>query len=109
MARAVENSRFAAHARLITMQGIAIARFNVVDIAGLRARLDLPVLVVTRRVPDLKAVQTALLNRVRPGRGKWRMIERPARMEPARRAGWLGGCGCGAALFFQSTGVCRSP
>lgn len=29
MVRVVENSRFAAHAQLITLQGIVIARFNV--------------------------------------------------------------------------------
>lgn len=82
IARSLEHSQFAAHAQLIMLQGIAMAGFNVVDIDRLRGRLGLPVLVVARREPDLAAMRAALLDRVRGGVRKWRIIERTGPMEP---------------------------
>src|SRR5262249_34343573 len=56
---------------------------NVVDIWGLHAVLRLPVIVVARRPPNLRAIESALCSRVRGGLRKWRLIERAGPMEPA--------------------------
>jgi uncharacterized protein len=77
----VKGSRFAAHTRLILLEGIALAGFNVVDIHGLAKALEKAVLVVVKRKPDRPAVQRALLDRVRGGRRKWALIEKAGEME----------------------------
>jgi endonuclease V-like protein UPF0215 family len=77
----VGGSRFADHLQLVMLQGIAFAGFNVVDMHALNRLLDLPVLVVTRRRPDLKAIRDALLGQVPGGRRKWRLIESAGEME----------------------------
>jgi endonuclease V-like protein UPF0215 family len=72
----IRQSRFRRHPRLILLQGIAVAGFNVVDIQDLNRRLGIPVLVVSRREPDLATVRDALLGSVPGGKRKWRLVER---------------------------------
>jgi endonuclease V-like protein UPF0215 family len=76
LAGLVAGSRFAEHVRLVMLQGIALAGFNVVDVFDLHHRLGLPVLVVSRKLPDLAAVRHALTMRVHGGEQKWALIER---------------------------------
>lgn len=89
----VSGSRFASHIQAVLLQGIAMAGFNVVDLAGLHEALRLPIIVVARRKPDLPAIRRALLEKVPGGRRKWCLIERLAPMEPI------------AGVFVQRVGV----
>jgi len=82
LVRLVSGSRFHAQLQLVMTQGIAFAGFNVIDIHALHAALGLPVLVVSRRRPDLHAIRGALLDRVPGGARKWRLIEAAGPMEP---------------------------
>ncbi|RFF27728.1 MULTISPECIES: DUF99 family protein [unclassified Wenzhouxiangella] len=83
IATMIDDSRFRTHLGVVLLQGIALAGFNVVDIHALNRRLDLPVLVVARRPPDMESIRRALLERVPGGRRKWRLIEKAGPMEPA--------------------------
>ena len=82
LARTVRGSRHYRHLRLILLQGIALAGFNVVDVNALREMTRLPVLVVVRRRPNPEAVRRALLSRVPGGRRKWRLIQSAGPAEP---------------------------
>ncbi|MDI1452153.1 DUF99 family protein [Polyangium sp. 6x1] len=93
LATMIQGSRFAAHTRLVMMEGIALAGFNVVDIHALAERLGMAVLVVSKRNPNVPAVRHALLERVRGGARKWRLIEKAGPMEPC------------ADLFIQRAGL----
>jgi endonuclease V-like protein UPF0215 family len=81
LARLVGDSKFAEHAQLVMLQGIALGGFNVVDVFALFKSLGLPVLVVTRREPDMDAVRQALLDQVPQGKQKWAVIEKLGPME----------------------------
>jgi endonuclease V-like protein UPF0215 family len=91
----VGGSKFARQLQLVLLQGIALAGFNVVDLAALHARLRVPLMVVVRRRPRLERVRTALLARVKGGARKWRLIERLGPAEPV------------AGLFVQRAGISR--
>lgn len=74
MVDVVRRSQFVGHVRAVLLQGIAVAGFNVVDVHALSAGLGLPVLVVMRRRPDLRAIEEALA-RVPGGARKWALVE----------------------------------
>jgi len=93
LARMVQHSRFVSHLQAVLLQGIALGGFNVVDIQELHRVLGLPVLVVSRRAPDLHAVETALLQRVPGGARKWRLVQRAGPVEAL------------AGVYVQRTGV----
>lgn len=78
-----EDTRFREHTRLLLLQGIAVAGFNVVDLDALHARVGIPVLVVARRMPRLEAMRAAL-RAVPGGARKWSLIERAGPMEALR-------------------------
>ncbi|MBS0013409.1 MAG: DUF99 family protein [Desulfobacterales bacterium] len=78
----VDQSRFAQHIRMILLQGIALGGFNVVDVFDLHDRLNLPVMVVARKQPDMTTIKNALLTHIARGREKWAIIERLGPMEP---------------------------
>ena len=77
----VSRSRFHHQLHAVLLQGIAFAGFNVVDISALHTALNLPVLVIARKKPDLAAIRNALLNHVRGGARKWNLIEQAGPME----------------------------
>jgi endonuclease V-like protein UPF0215 family len=83
LARLVAESRFAKHVQLMMLQGITMAGFNVVDVHYLHTQLDISILVVSRKLPDMAAVQKALLTEVRGGEQKWALIEQLGPLEPA--------------------------
>lgn len=82
LVRMVGGSRFAPQLQLVLLQGVALAGFNVVDLAALRERTGCAVLVVARKQPDLDAIREALLTRVPGGKRKWRLVEQAGPMEP---------------------------
>ena len=96
MTELVRASQFGLHAQAIMIQGIAVGGFNVVDVHALSKALKIPVLVVTRRRPDMAAVKRALFvdgpagrPRVAGAAQKWRLIEGAGTMEqlgPSRRS-----------------------
>jgi hypothetical protein len=96
VASMLERSRFRDHCRGVLLQGIALAGFNVVDIHGLSERLGLPVLVVARRKPDMRAIRAALETWVPGGSRKWELIQRAGPMERLGRV-WVQRAGLGLA------------
>lgn len=84
IAAMVRRSRFAAQVQLVMLQGIAVAGFNVIDIHRLSRALGVPVLVVARRMPDLRSIEAALRGGVRGGDRKWAAIVSAGVMEPAQ-------------------------
>jgi endonuclease V-like protein UPF0215 family len=88
IARLVTATKFAPQLQLIMLQGIALAGFNVVDLRALHDRTGRPVLVVARQAPDLARIRRALLDHVRGGARRWRLIEAAGPMEKVGRV-WV--------------------
>lgn len=93
ISRMVARSRFFDHLQVILLQGIALAGFNVVDIGALHKQLGRAVMVVVRRLPDQEAVRRALIEKVRGGSRKWRLVEQAGPIEPI------------AGLYVQRVGL----
>jgi endonuclease V-like protein UPF0215 family len=91
--RLVAGSKFARQLQLVLLQGIALASFNVIDVAARHRALGMPVLVVVRPRPRRERGGRALLARVPGGARKWRLIERLGPVEPV------------AGVFVQRVGL----
>ena len=96
LADMVLRSRFNAHLQVVMLQGITVAGFNVIDLASLYQTLQVPVLTVVRRMPDLAAIRRALLTRVPGGRQKWALIQHSGPLEAV------------AGVFVQRVGISLS-
>ena len=108
------RSKFCDHIRLVLLQGIAMGGFNVIDVFDLHKRLMLPVLVVSRKKPDMAAVRSALLHHIPRGREKWKVIEALGPMEPVeniyvQRVGISAGQAAGVLQRFCIHGRIPEP
>ena len=84
LVRLVTETRFSGHIQVVLLQGIAFAGFNVIDLHGLHDTLELPVIAVARKQPNLNAIRDALLNKVPGGARKWSLIHELGPMERIR-------------------------
>jgi endonuclease V-like protein UPF0215 family len=73
IASMVVNSPHYKQLRIVMLDGITFAGFNVVDIQKLNSNLRLPIVTVTREKPNLKEIRGALKNL--PGsEERWRIL-----------------------------------
>jgi hypothetical protein len=73
LASMIKSSPHCKQLRLVMLNGITFAGFNVVDIKRLNLATELPVIAVTRDKPDLEAVRKAL-NNLPKSEERWKMI-----------------------------------
>ena len=91
--RLVSKSHYRDHLQAVLLQGITFAGFNVVDLQAAFDALQLPVVAVSRRQPDMEAVRSALLEHVSDGQRKWRLIKKAGPIDPA------------AGVYVQRAGI----
>jgi endonuclease V-like protein UPF0215 family len=58
------------------IDGTAVGGFNVIDVAALHDRVDRPIATVTRRKPDLTAIEMALRRRFDDWEDRLRLMRR---------------------------------
>lgn len=73
IAAMINNSPHSKQLRLVLLNGITFAGFNVVDIKKLNFATNLPVITLTREKPDLEAIRKALSN-LPKSQERWQMI-----------------------------------
>jgi len=84
--------------RVVVLNGITFAGFNVVDIKGLFKKVGLPVIAVTREKPDFEEIRKALENL--PEREKrWKAIENAGKIVEVRTRG------AEEAVYIQIAGI----
>src|SRR5439155_1647254 len=76
IAAMVAGSRYRAGLAMILIDGTAVGGFNVIDVDSLHERVDRPVVTVTRRKPDLAAIETALRRRFDDWEDRLRLMRR---------------------------------
>ena len=74
MVTMIINSPFYRELRIVLLDGITFAGFNVVDISKLSGMVDLPVTSVAREKPDLEKIRRALKN-LPDFDARWQAIE----------------------------------
>ena len=74
IAAMIESSPYYRELRIVVLDGVTFAGFNVVDISKLSRRVELPVISVARKKPDLEEIRSALKN-LPDFKIRWRAME----------------------------------
>jgi hypothetical protein len=93
----INSSRHKEQLKVVMLDGITFGGFNLVDIKKLNKETDLPVIVVNRKLPDLKSVKKALMN-FEDFEKRWKIV---------KNAGKIKTCNLrkGEKLFYQNVGI----
>jgi len=79
IAAMIESSPFYGEIRVVVLDGVTFAGFNVVKISKLSRRVNLPVISVVREKPDLKEIRSALKN-LPDSELRWRAMENAGKL-----------------------------
>ncbi len=93
----INNSRHKRQLRVVMLDGITLAGFNIVDIVKLHRATELPVLVVNRKMPNLTSVREALKN-FKDYETRWQTIKRAGKVKKCKLKG-------DKDLYYQSIGL----
>lgn len=98
IATMIKGSPHYAQLRVIMLDGITFAGFNVVDITELFRKVKLPVIAVVREKPNLEEIKKALENLPKPEK-RWAAIENAGKLSKVRTRG------AGGAVYMQTAGI----
>ena len=79
IAAMIESSPYYGELRVVVLDGVTFAGFNVVDISKLSRRIELPVISVARKKPDLEEIRSALKN-LPDFKIRWRAMENAGKL-----------------------------
>lgn len=80
----INGSRHKEQLRIILTSGITFAGFNVLDINSVSEKTGLPVIVVSREMPDMPSVKRALKN-LQNWKKRWRKLNTAGDIVPVKR------------------------
>jgi len=72
----VNQSRFKENIKAIIINGVALAGFNVVDIASIYTKTNIPAVTVSRNIPDIPNIKETLKKKFTDWIDKWYLIEK---------------------------------
>jgi endonuclease V-like protein UPF0215 family len=98
LASMITESRNYGQLRVAMLNGVTFGGFNVADIADLHRRTQMPVIAVTRRLPDLGSIRRALENLPEPEL-RYQAIHNAGEISEVRTR-WRGG-----PVYFQCKGI----
>ena len=76
LADMVRETRHFKQLKAIFLDGITMGGFNVVDLERLFELTNLPILSLTRAIPDFSSIEAALKKHFTDGQERWRLVER---------------------------------
>jgi len=86
----INSSRHKQQLKVMMFDGITLAGFNMVDVKEIHKQTNIPVIVINRKMPDLKKVKAALKN-FSDFEDRWKVIE---------DAGEIKECSLGEKKYF---------
>jgi hypothetical protein len=101
IASMIKESPHYSQIRVVVLDGITFAGFNVVDIEELFKRIDLPVIAVTREKPDLLQIKRALDN-LPESKRRWQAIESAGKIMKVKTRN------AEEAIYMQIVGVSQN-
>ena len=95
LVKIIKKSRHLQQLQCIMLDGIALGGFNVVDINELLEKTNLPVIVIMRKLPNMKEIEDAL-----------KLIHQESKMDLIKKAGKIYRLKInGKNIYFQKAGI----
>ncbi len=92
----INSSRHKQQLKVIMFDGITMAGFNLIDIKKVNEKTGLPVIVVNRKLPDLKKVENALKN-FEDFEKRWKIVLNAGKLKECRVKN--------KKVYFQAVGI----
>jgi endonuclease V-like protein UPF0215 family len=70
----INSSKHKQQLKVIMLDGITLGGFNIIDVKKLYSETKIPVIVINRKIPDLKSIKTALEKNFDDFEKRWKMI-----------------------------------
>ncbi len=97
LVKLINASRHKQQLKLVMLDGVTLGGFNIVDVKILNEKTELPVIVVNRKIPDLKEVRAAL-KKFKDFTQRWKMISNAGKVEECILKSR-------DKIFYQHTGI----
>jgi len=91
----ISGSRYADQVKVVMVDGIALAGFNVIDVEKLHSSLSVPIVTVTRDRPDLEKMKAALKKHFGDWRRRYELMTRLELVEVGTEHKPVFACGLG--------------
>jgi endonuclease V-like protein UPF0215 family len=93
----INSSRHKQQLKIIMLDGITLGGFNIVDVKKLYSETRIPVIVINRKVPDLKSIKFALEKNFDDFEKRWRMILNAGRIKELKFEKF--------SIYYQNVGL----
>jgi endonuclease V-like protein UPF0215 family len=70
----INSSKHKQQLKVIMLDGVTLGGFNIIDVKKLYLETKIPVIVINRKIPDLKSIKTALEKNFEDFEKRWKMI-----------------------------------
>jgi endonuclease V-like protein UPF0215 family len=97
LAKMVNSSRHKQQLKVIMLDGITLGGFNIVDVKKLYSETKIPIIVINRKVPDLKSIKTALEKNFEDFKKRWKMILNAGKIKELKLEKF--------SLYYQNIGL----
>jgi endonuclease V-like protein UPF0215 family len=97
LAKMINSSRHKQQLKVIMLDGITLGGFNIVDVKKLYSETKIPIIVINRKVPDLKSIKTALEKNFEDFEKRWKMILNAGKIKELRLEKF--------SLYYQNIGL----
>ncbi|MFH1106031.1 MAG: DUF99 family protein [Candidatus Aenigmatarchaeota archaeon] len=94
--KCVNKTRHYEQLRVIMIDGITMAGFNVLDIKELFEKTQIPVIAISRKLPDFRKIRAAL-NNFSDGKKRWELIKKAGTPKPCAIRG--------ERIYYQAAGI----
>jgi endonuclease V-like protein UPF0215 family len=93
----INSSKHKQQLKVIMLDGITLGGFNIIDVKKLYSETKIPVIVVNRKIPDLKSIKVALEKNFDDFEKRWKMILNAGKIKELKFENF--------SIYYQNVGL----
>jgi endonuclease V-like protein UPF0215 family len=93
----INSSKHKQQIKVVMLDGITLGGFNVVDVKKLYSETKIPIIVINRKVPDLKSIKRALEKNFDDFEKRWKMVLNAGKIKQMKLGKF--------SIYYQNVGV----